>query len=65
MPYAKVIMVFLLSSCLLQANAQSSGQRNKMDEYSRIFSILNGRTTNISNTDITYYTGDFYPEIKG
>jgi Ser-tRNA(Ala) deacylase AlaX len=65
MSYAKVIMVFLLSSWLLPANAQSSGQRNKMEEYSSIFSILNGRTAIISNTDITYYTGDFYPEIKG
>ena len=31
----------------------------------RIFSILNGRIGAICNTDITYYTGDFYPELKG
>lgn len=64
-PLVKGIMCLLLSSWLVPANAQLSGDRNEMESYNRIFSILNGRTGPIGHTEITYYTGDFYPELKG
>ena len=63
--YVRTIMVLLLAIRLLPVNAQSSKNRDQREEYSRIFYILNGKVGTAGNTDITYYTGDFYPEIKG
>jgi hypothetical protein len=61
MPFVMSMMCLLLTSWLVPANAQFSGDLND----NRIFSILNGRIGPVGNTDVTYYTGDFYPEIKG
>jgi hypothetical protein len=38
---------------------------NEIKDYNRILSLVNGKIGAIGKTDITYYTGDFYPEIKG
>lgn len=36
-----------------------------MEDNNRIFSLLTEKIGPIGNTSITYFTGDFYPEIKG
>jgi hypothetical protein len=47
------------------SNSQSSVITNEIKDYDRILSLANVKIGAIGNIDITYYTRDFYLEIKG
>ena len=66
MPYVIcIIIVVLITIWLLPVKAQTSYNKREMAYFNNIFSSLIEENQSAGKTDIEYYTGDFYPEIKG